>query len=90
MMISLHKTARLMTIAALALLAGACSPISQDNYGKLKVGMSYDEVVAVIGKPSQCSEVLGARSCLWGDDNSNISVNFIAGQSVLYSSKNIH
>ena len=41
MMTSLHKM-HLMVIAALALLAGACSPISQENYGKLKVGMSYE------------------------------------------------
>lgn len=74
---------------ALALLLTACSAVSQENYDKLKAGMDYDEVVKVLGKPSQCSEALGARSCLWGDETRNISGNFIAGKAVLFSSKNI-
>lgn len=74
---------------ALVLLLAACSAVNQENYNKLKTGMDYDEVVKVLGKPSQCSEALGTRSCLWGDETHNINANFIAGKAVLYSSKNI-
>ncbi|RTL47936.1 MAG: DUF3862 domain-containing protein [Rhodocyclaceae bacterium] len=80
---------RLPVALALALLLAACGAVSQENYDKLKTGMAYDEVVKVLGKPSQCSEALGARSCLWGDETRNISANFIAGKAVLFSSKNI-
>jgi hypothetical protein len=68
----------------------ACSRLTQENYDKLKTGMAYEDVESVLGRPSQCSEALTVRTCIWGDEASNINANFIAGKAVLFSSKNIH
>lgn len=67
----------------------ACNKISIDNYQRLKAGQSFDEVVAIIGQPNKCDETLGVRQCQWGDDKSGISGNFIAGQALIFSARNL-
>ena len=64
------------------LLLAACSQLDMAHYEKLKVGQSYDEVVGIIGKPDRCDEILGLRSCQWGNDNRYVRVAF-AGSTVL-------
>ena len=71
------------------LLAACGSQLNMENYNKLKVGQPYDEVKKVLGDPGRCDETLGVRTCLWGDEQRNISVNFVAGQVMLLSAKNI-
>jgi hypothetical protein len=77
---------------ALILFAGlaACSRLTAANYDKLKSGQSYEEVQGLLGQPANCNEALGLRSCLWGDDKSSITVNFVGGKAVLFSAQNIH
>lgn len=83
----------LLRIAILALLSaalGACgSQLSLENYNKLKVGQSYDEVKQVIGDPARCDEMLGVRTCVWGDEQRGISVNFVAGKVMLLSARSL-
>lgn len=76
---------------ALCLLVGlvACSPITLENYEKLKVGMSYDEVKGILGKPSKCSELLVVKQCTWGDERAGISANFMAEKLVTHSANNL-
>jgi len=72
------------------LLLGACgSQLNMENYNKLKVGQPYDEVKKVLGEPARCDEILGIRTCIWGEEHRNISVNFVAGQVMLLSAKNL-
>ena len=71
------------------LLAACGSQLNMENYNKLKVGQPYDEVKKVLGDPVRCDETLGIRTCLWGDEQRGISVNFVAGQVMLLSAKNI-
>lgn len=80
---------RLFALTAAVLALAACSRLTQENYDKLKAGMAYEDVEAVLGRPSQCSEALTVRTCIWGDEASNINANFIAGKAVMFSSKNI-
>ena len=40
--------------ATLALIA-ACSPVTADNYARVKAGMSREEVYAILGKPDEVS-----------------------------------
>lgn len=78
----------LLLIVSVALLA-ACSRLTQENYDRLKVGMGYDEAVTILGKPDSCSEALVAKSCIWGNDRKNMTVNFIGNKIILYSSTGI-
>jgi len=76
--------------ALFAILLAACgSKLSLENYNKLQVGQSYDEVKQVIGEPTRCDEVLGVRTCVWGDEQHGISVNFVAGKVLLLSARSL-
>ncbi len=66
-----------------------CSKMTQENYNKISVGMPYDEVVKLIGKPDKCDDVMGLRSCTWGDDSQSIDVKFAGDKTLLFSSKNL-
>lgn len=81
----------LRLIAALSLLAtlSGCSKLTMENYSKIKAGSAYAEVVKILGKPDNCSEALFVRNCLWGNEEKNITVNFVGDKVVLTSSKNI-
>ena len=63
-----------------------CSKVNKENYEKLSLGMDYENVVTILGKPDNCQEKLGTKSCTWGSESKNISLNFIAGKLV-YRSK---
>jgi len=83
------KSRNLLIILNL-LLVVSCSKLTLQNYDKLKTGMSYDEVVNIIGKPGHCKEKLGARQCQWGEDGTTqITTSFIAGSAVFYSHENL-
>lgn len=84
------STARFVCLLALALLLAACDRLTLENYGKIKSGMSYDEVTAIIGPPSKCSEALGIRICTWGDERHSINVNFVGDKVVLTAANNLH
>lgn len=73
----------------LILLLVACSNLSVENYDKLKVGMTYEEVKQLLGPPAQCNDLLGVKHCRWGDDQRHIDVNFIGGQVLVFSAENI-
>ncbi len=72
-----------------ALALTACSKLTPENYDKLKLGMSYPEVKAILGDPSACNDLLTVKSCTWGDEKRHISVNFVADQVVLFNSSNL-
>jgi hypothetical protein len=67
----------------------ACSKLTQENYNKITVGMGYEEVAQLPGKPDECDDVLGVRSCRWGDDKHSVNVSFVSGKALLFSSSNL-
>ena len=79
----------LLATLALALLLAACSKVTAENYAKIKVGMAYAEVTAILGNPASCSDIAGFKACRWGDDKSNVTVRFVGDQVVLHSADNI-
>lgn len=82
--------ARIFMPAVFLLVLGACgSQVNLENYGKLKVGQSYDEVKQIVGPATRCDEMLGVRSCTWGDAQRGIEVNFLADKVVLLSAKDL-
>ncbi|OFZ68764.1 MAG: hypothetical protein A2Z01_11930 [Betaproteobacteria bacterium RBG_16_58_11] len=80
------KTSILVT---LTILLAACGKLTVENYDKLKVGMPYTEVKQLLGPPERCSDLLGMKSCTWGDDKRHITVNFIGDQVVIFNAENI-
>jgi hypothetical protein len=67
-----------------------CSKLNKENYDKIKIGMSYEKVVGVLGKPDTCEEpLLKTKSCMWGASDKQIEIKF-AGDIVAWrSSKGI-
>jgi hypothetical protein len=74
----------------LAVVLTACSRLSLENYDRLGVGMSYAEVIDILGKPDQCSDAMLVRTCRWGTDTRHASVNFVADKLVLHSAEGLH
>lgn len=76
-------------LLGLVLTMSGCSKLTLENYNKITMGMPYDEVVQLIGTPDRCDDVMGVRSCQWGDEKHSVHVNFLAGQVLLFSSSNL-
>ena len=82
------KVKSLLGTALLFLVLG-CSPLSQENYNKITVGMSYEQVTALIGNPDTCDDLMGVRNCLWGDEKRSVQVGFVADKVLLFSANNL-
>jgi hypothetical protein len=82
---------KLRTLVAMGLMVAllGCSKITLENYDRISVGMTYDEVIRLIGPPEKCDDLMGVRNCLWGDESHSINVSFVAGQVLLFSSHNL-
>lgn len=76
---------RRFLVALMVLLIAGCGKLNMENYNRLKVGMSYDEVVGIIGPPDKCSEVMGVRNCQWGDENKSINVSFAGDRALVFA-----
>lgn len=79
----------LIVLAVVAGMLAGCSKLTMDNYTKLKTGLEYSQVVAIIGKPDNCSEALFVKSCVWGNEQKNITVNFVSDKVMLTTCRNI-
>ena len=79
-----------MALVALVLSVAACSKLNKENYDLLKMGMSQEEVEAIIGSPENCSEALGTKSCLWGDEEGTyIKVSFVGDNAATFSNNGL-
>ncbi|SFP74333.1 SmpA / OmlA family protein [Geopseudomonas sagittaria] len=67
------------------LLLAACNKVNQENFSKLKTGMSKTEVEQLLGAPRECAGALGFTSCTWGDEKTFISVQFAQDQVLMFS-----
>ncbi len=79
----------LILLVWLSITMAGCSRINKENYQKLEVGMSYQEVTELLGEPDQCNAILNAKSCVWQDKDKSITVRFIGDKTVLFSSEGI-
>ncbi len=80
---------RTLAVVAFCVVLAACSKINQENYSKLKAGMSKAEVEAILGKLTECSGALGMSSCTWGDEKAFISVQYAADKALLFSGQGL-
>ncbi|MBP9956620.1 outer membrane protein assembly factor BamE domain-containing protein [Geopseudomonas guangdongensis] len=79
-----------MSLRSLALLAccvllAACNKVNQENFSRLKPGMSRVEVEQLLGAPAECAGALGFSSCTWGDERSFISIQFGNDKVLVFS-----
>jgi hypothetical protein len=75
-------------LSALTLMSG-CSKVTKANYDKIEVGMPYEDVVKLIGKPEGCSDALGISSCQWKNGKATVAISFISNQVTIISSKGL-
>jgi hypothetical protein len=83
---------KVRTVVAMSLMLVmmlGCSKLTIENYNRITAGMNYDEVTRLLGKPDACDDVIGVRSCRWGDEARSVHVSFVAGKVLLYSSSNL-
>lgn len=78
-----------VALAAVAILLSGCGKLTPENYAKLKPGLTYAEVKSILGEPARCDDLVGFKSCRWGDESRNITVRFAGDQVVLYSAENV-
>ena len=84
------KRAMVVVLCAVLMICAGCgSTVNKAAYDKLKMGMSYEEVVKILGSANTCDATMGAKSCLWGNEQKNISVKFIADKVVFFTSKGL-
>ncbi len=78
----------IVILLLVGVLAG-CSKLTQENYDRLQAGMSYLDVVAILGPPDDCVQTLGVKSCTWGDEQKNIKATFMADAAIVFSATGI-
>ncbi|WP_420935725.1 DUF3862 domain-containing protein [Alteromonas sp. A081] len=77
------KTSALI-IGMLAL--SACSKLSKDNYDRLEMGMTQEEVESIIGSADHCGKTMGTMACTWGnEDASYIKIIFMADKAITFN-----
>jgi len=82
----------LLLLAGATLLAG-CAPqpgtVTLENYDKLKLGMSFDAVVEILGQPQHVKPFMGIQQCTWVSGERHIHAKFMFKRAVYYSSKGL-
>lgn len=80
---------RTLALIAACVLLVACNKVNQENYSKLKSGMSKTEVEGLLGAPDECSGALGLTSCTWGDQKAFISVQYAGNKVLMFSGQGL-
>ena len=80
-----------IALAALlaALLIAGCSRVNEENFSKIRDGMSEEEVIEVLGPPTESNSVtvlgISGTSSRWVGRDAVISVRFVNGKVALKS-----
>lgn len=75
-------------VFALGLLVlAACSKVTQENFAKVQEGMSEQEVIALLGSPTESNSVnvlgISGTSSRWVSGDAEITIRFVNGQVAL-------
>lgn len=75
---------RILIALTLCTLIACTQPISEENYNKISTGMSYEEVVQILGKPTSTGKFalgeISATTASWEGENAKIIIQFINNQ----------
>jgi hypothetical protein len=67
-----------------ALLVVACSKVNQENFLKIQEGMSEEEVISLLGRPTESNSVnvlgISGTASRWVAGDTLITVRFVNGQ----------
>jgi SmpA / OmlA family len=67
-----------------ALIVVACSKVNQENFLKIREGMSEEEVIAILGRPTESNSVnvlgISGTASRWAAGDTVITVRFVNGQ----------
>ena len=78
----------LLAVLAACVIA-ACSKVTQENFLKIQDGMSEEEVIALLGRPSESNSVnvlgVSGTSSRWASGDAVITVRFVNGKVALKS-----
>ena len=87
--ITVPTALRRMALLVATCLLASCSKVTAENYAKVKSGMEYKEVVGILGNPASCDDIVGFKSCQWGDAKSHITVRFAGDAVIMHSAANL-
>lgn len=86
-------TSKVISAAMLILVMGfsltGCSNLTQDNYDKIQMGMSFQDVEKLLGSDATCDSVMGMKSCTWGNNDRFVKIQFMADKVVLHVAKGL-
>ncbi|GLZ86039.1 lipoprotein [Metapseudomonas resinovorans] len=80
---------RILALLSCCLVLTACNKLNQENYSKLKSGMTKAEVEQLLGSPTECSGAVGFTSCTWGDEKTFVSVQYAGEKVLMFSGKGL-
>jgi hypothetical protein len=77
-----HGLPGLILILVLCACLAACgSKLTQENFDKIKTNMTFEEVKALLGEPTETSSVgiggLSGTQALWKDKDAAITIQFV-------------
>lgn len=80
----MRLTALILTTLLLLGIVGCESRVTQENFNRVKIGMSLQEVHAILGEPSESSSFnlagLSGTSSEWKRFDSSITIQFLNDQ----------
>jgi hypothetical protein len=79
----------LLALLAAALFVAACSKVNQENFLKVQEGMSEEEVISLLGRPTESNSVnvlgVSGTASRWVAGDTAITVRFVNGKAAFKS-----
>jgi hypothetical protein len=73
----------------LVMLLAACSKVSEENFARIDEGMTEEQVMAILGRPSEATSVsvlgVSGTTSRWAGNGAVITVRFVNGKVALKS-----
>ncbi len=80
------KTVAVATVFFLGLMACSGARINQENFNKIKTGMTLAAVKAILGEPADSSSidmvVISGGTAMWKGDGITINIQFVNGKVI--------
>ncbi|OGT36524.1 MAG: hypothetical protein A3F12_02115 [Gammaproteobacteria bacterium RIFCSPHIGHO2_12_FULL_38_14] len=74
---------KILLVILLGLFLFACSKITQENFDKIHIGMKKEEVVAILGEPTNTEDIniagISGSSAQWKTYEAEIDLQFLNG-----------